>query len=231
MSSQSERVHSLLESAIAEKYKQQGFEVITQPNTNELPFDLGTYRPDIIAKKSDGEGYIIEVKGSVHKTAIDRYREVADIVSEHPGWRFLLITSDDIRDSNLPNADDSLLTWEQMLRGRARAERSLDRGAFHEAFLSLWAIFEAMLRRRAAQVSIPVERFPTSSLIKHLYSQGELSIEQFDTAMALQSVRNRLVHGYQVPEVAEPANLLQKLILELLSEWGPQSSPASSVDG
>jgi hypothetical protein len=34
--------------------------------------------------------------------------------------------------------------------------------------LSLWGIIEALLRRRAEEVSIPIERFPTVSLIKHI---------------------------------------------------------------
>jgi uncharacterized protein YutE (UPF0331/DUF86 family) len=56
-------------------------------------------------------------------------------------------------------------------------------------------------------------------LVNHLYSQGELSIEQFDEAKALQSIRNRLVHGYQTPDIAEPAKQLQQLASDLIAAW------------
>ena len=49
-------------------------------------------------------------------------------------------------------------------------------GETEAAFLSLWGVLEAALRRRALQMSIPIERFPTLSLINQLYSQGELSL-------------------------------------------------------
>jgi hypothetical protein len=88
--------------------------------------------------------------------------------------------------------------------------------------LSLWVILEAALRRQAKQVSIPIERFPTSSLINHLYSQGELSIEQFDKAKALQVIRNRFIHGYQTPSLIEYTKQLQELVNELLELWATQ---------
>jgi uncharacterized protein YutE (UPF0331/DUF86 family) len=83
-------------------------------------------------------------------------------------------------------------------------------------------IFEAMMRKQAEQASIPIERFPTSSLIKHLYSQGELSIEQFDKTTELLTVRNQLVHGYQSQNLDKEVVELQKLVSELLELWHPK---------
>ena len=44
--------------AIAEKYRLQGFEVVTEPSKSLIPFDLGNYCPDLIARKGLDEGYI-----------------------------------------------------------------------------------------------------------------------------------------------------------------------------
>ncbi len=49
----------------------------------------------MIAKRNEAEGYIIEFKGSGRQTPIERLREIAEIVSQHTGWRFLLITEED----------------------------------------------------------------------------------------------------------------------------------------
>lgn len=220
MTSNSKRVHSVLGSKVADKYRAQGFEVVLEPQNAELPFDLGTYRPDLIAKKSPNEGYIIEVKSSVSRIPIDRYREIAEIVAQHVGWRFLLVTGEDVSLSEQATDGDGLLTWEQMLQRQIQAERLLSLGEAEGAFLSLWGILEAALRRQANKMSIPIERFPTLSLINHLYSQGELSIEQFDKVKALQAIRNRFVHGYQTPNLVEPTKQLQELVNELIALWG-----------
>lgn len=216
MTSKTERDYRVLESKIAEKYKTQGFEVVLQPKKEDLPFDLGTYRPDLIAKKTPNECYIIEVKGSTSLTSIDRYREIAEIVAQHAGWSFLLVTGDDIYLSEKEKDNNGLLTLEQMHQRQAQAQRLLSLGEFEGAFLSLWGVLEAALRRQAIKVSIPIERFPTLSLVNHLYSQGELSIEQLDKVKALQAIRNRFVHGYQTPNLNEPTKQLQELVKELV---------------
>lgn len=211
-----------LESKVIEKYKEQGYEVILMPQIKDLPFDLGTYRPDLIARKSPNEGFIIEVKSSVARTPIDRYREIAETVSQHDGWSFLLVTGDDVSLGEQEKGEDGLLSWEQMRQRQIQAEHLLSIGETEGTFLSLWGILEAALRRQAKQLSIPIERFPTPSLINHLYSQGELSIGQFDKAKALQAIRNRIIHGYQTPNIIEYTKQLQELVNELLELWTTQ---------
>ena len=209
-----QQTESTLITKVAEKYAAQGFDVNIEPRKEELPFDLGTYHPDLIAVKSPDKSYIIEVKRSASRTPVERYSEVAKLVAQHPGWGFLLVTGDE---QSVDGED--LLTWQQMLSRQTRVKELLKAGASEGAFLILWGILEAALRRRAGETQIPVERFPTSSLINHLYSQGELSIEQFDDIKTLQAVRNRFVHGYQTPDVDGPTEQLQVLVKELLDSW------------
>jgi hypothetical protein len=208
-------------SKVAQKYRQDGYDVVMAPKPNELPFDLGVYSPDLLVKKSDKEGYIVEVKNSVNRIPVDHYREIAETVSQHNGWRFLLITGEDAIQAN-QSKKEHLLSWEQIVSRAEQGERLLHLGEVEGAFSSLWAALEALLRNQAQQLSIPIERFPTLSLIKHLYSQGELSIEQYDTTMALFSVRNQFVHGYQTPGLPDATKQLAKLVRELLGLWQPQ---------
>lgn len=203
---------------IAEKYRLQGFEVVIEPSKSLIPFDLGTYCPDLIARKGADESYIIELKNSIAKVSVDRYREIAEIVAQHHGWRFLLITGEDISSGD-PQDDSELLTWEQMLQRQEQAQRFLAIGEVEVAFLYLWGVLEAAMRRQAKQVTIPIERFPANSLINHLYSQGELSMEQFDQVRVIQAIRDRLIHGYQMPNLGEPTKQLQMLVDELIVMW------------
>jgi hypothetical protein len=205
---------------IAEKYRLQGFEVVIEPSKSLIPFDLGNYCPDLIARKGLDEGYIIELKNSIAKISVDRYREIAEIVSQHHGWRFLLITGDDV---SLEDAkgNDELLTWEQMLQRKEQAQRFLAIGEVEVAFVYLWGILEAAMRQQAKQVAIPIERFPANSLINHLYSQGELSMNQFDQVRVIQTIRDRIMHGYQLTNLGEPTKQLQVLVNELIAIWKP----------
>ncbi|MFN5301694.1 MAG: hypothetical protein ACK5C9_03425 [Pseudanabaena sp.] len=203
---------------IAEKYRLQGFEVVIEPSKSLIPFDLGNYCPDLIARKGLDEGYIIELKKSIAKISVDRYREIAEIVAQHHGWRFLLITGEDVSSED-PKDDSELLTWEQMSQRQEQAQKFLAIGEVEVAFLCLWGVLESAMRRQAKQVAIPIERFPANSLINHLYSQGELSMEQFDQVRVIQGVRNRLVHGYQLHNLDEPTKHLQGLVNELIAMW------------
>ena len=203
---------------IVEKYKLRGFEVVVEPSKSLIPFDLGNYCPDIMARKGSDESYIIEFKNSIAKISVDRYREIGEIVAQHHGWRFLLITREDISSED-PKDDNELLTWEQMLHRQEQAQNFLAIGEVEVAFLYLWGILEAAMRRQAKQVAIPIERFPANSLINHLYSQGELSMEQFDQVRVIQTVRDPLIHGYQIPNLDEPTKQLQVIVNELITMW------------
>ncbi|MEG4331113.1 hypothetical protein QUB40_04040 [Microcoleus sp. AT9_A2] len=216
-------IHDKSVSQIAEKYRQEGYTVLVDPEPEDIPFDLGTYRPNLIVKKNEAEGYIIEFKRSARQTSIDRLKEIAEIVSENIGWRFLLITEEDALLKE--NAKEvNLLSWQQIFSRKTQGERLISLGENEGAFLSLWGTIEALLRKRAEEVTIPIERFPTVSLIKHMYSQGELSIEEYDQAMLLLSVRNRFIHGFEAPEANESVSELLALVNELISLWAPQAS-------
>ncbi len=171
--------------------------------------------------KTENEGYIIEVKGSVKYASVERFREVAETVAQHRGWRFLLVTGDDVSPNEPEQKSEKLLSWRQILSRKAKGENLFRLGEYEGAFLSFWGILEAMMRKRAEQASLPIERFPTSALMKHLYSQGELSVEQFDTLMKLLKTRNEFVHGFQARPLKGAAKELEKTVNELAESWHP----------
>lgn len=216
--------HEQLLLRVAKKYRRDKYEVVTEPQPDELPFDLGNYRPDLLVKKPDGTGYIIEIKSSASHVSVERYREIAEMISKYQGWRFLLVTGDD---NFLDDEEDieQLLSLREINERKVKSDHLVSIGELEAAFLSLWSIAEAIMRRQAKKALIPIERFPPISLIKHLFSQGELSMEQYDRAMALVEVRNRLVHGFQTHDLNESVNELQKLVDDLMNseDWVSQA--------
>lgn len=208
--------HSQLEASIAKRYTELGFYVTVEPSLDLIPFDLGGYRPDMLATKQPDQNYIIEVKGSSQRISVDRFREISEVVKTHPGWRFLLVTGDD----EVLIGEETILLQSEQVRHQIKKAESLIREGFSDAaFLFLWSLLESMMRRRSIQRSIPIERLSGLSMINHLYSQGEMTREQFHKCKELLSIRNRIAHGYQDTHIDEGCRKLLKLVRILSCEW------------
>lgn len=214
MTDKSPNRESEMERAAAAMLAKDGYQVETNPDLKCLPFDLRGYRPDLIATRDD-EKLIVEVKGSVLRASIDRYKEIAELVSSYPGWRFVLVTPDDISDVGASR----ILGWEQIIKRRLGAARLLETGQTSAAFLLLWTALEAAMRRQARESQDPAERLPVSSLVKHLYSSGELSMEQYDRANRHLRTRNQVAHGYEVDRLDRECQGLGALLDEVLAYW------------
>ncbi|MHA1226581.1 MAG: DUF4145 domain-containing protein [Candidatus Hodarchaeales archaeon] len=204
---------------IAEKYKSDGFEVIIRPGKEYIPFDLGNYRPDLIAKKGTLGTYIVEVKKHKSDLSIDQLKEIASSTDAHEGWHFVLVTGDDVRGETEKISQESVFSWGQIISEKEKAVRYLKLNEYEISFFIFWRILDAMMRNYANEEYIPIDRLPTYSLINHLYSQGELSIEEFDKLNRMRKFRNQLAHGLQTEIKKRDVEELQQLINDLLKEW------------
>lgn len=206
---------------VAERYRIEGYVVTTQPAPEALPFDLGSYRPDLLVSLPNGEHYLVEVKEPDSAIDVERLREVAQTVASRPGWRFFVVTDD----GRLPIVEglqgNRPLPLAQIRSRIQRVNNLIALGEMESAFLTLWSLLEAVLRRRAEEAQLPLERLDTSTLINHLYSQGELSIEQFDVVRELRSIRNAAAHGFATPNLPAALPKLSELVEELIDLWWP----------
>jgi len=221
MDSNSGSIKGLLEKKIVECYSSQGYEVIPRPVQAQLPFDLNSYAsdysPDLLVKISEHEGFIIEIKDTSADLAIAQYRLLAQTVAAHSGWRFLLITGEDATPIAEEDIADHKLTRSQILNRKERIAKLISIGEHEAAFLSLWIFAEVLMRRHARQAFIPIDRLPTIEIIEHLHAQSEMSESQFERAIALNEVRNRVAHGFPVKSI----NLNEALekLLNLVDEF------------
>jgi Holliday junction resolvase len=218
MSTATKMVHDEKIASLADSYVQQGFRVITEPAPNQLPFDLGGYKPDLIATKGN-TGLIIEVKTKASRVSIDRLQSLAQEVSRHAGWRFLLVTLEDAESYKTPTTADELPTWDQLAAKLQQARDLVGDGALEPAILYLWSIFEAALRKRAIAQNIPVERLPASMLLNHMYSQGEVSVDHLDLFREFMGRRNRLAHGINEPIDQNLVDSILESVSHLLRDW------------
>ncbi|MBO1062515.1 MAG: hypothetical protein HEQ14_16685 [Aphanizomenon flos-aquae CP01] len=218
-------LHDEKVASLIKKYRDQGFTVIQNPKADQLPFDLDNYQPDILATKNENEtgliGLIIEVKTSISPVSVERLQSVAEEISRHPGWHFLLVTLEDIEAESLPGTSEELPSWEELINYFSQVSKLIENNNIEPAFLFIWSIFEGALRKRAVDVSIHVERLPAIRLLRTMYSLGELSISEFDIIQAYFEKRNRLAHGYIQKLDSEVLPTFIMLVVKLLIEWIP----------
>jgi hypothetical protein len=194
-------INSLVKTKVIECYSSQGYEVILQPHSQQLPFDLNGYSPDLLVKISENQGFIVEIQEVATNLAVSHYRNLAKSVAEHSGWRFLLITGEDATPIAEEDIADHKLTRSQILHRKERIAKLISIGEHDAAFLSLWIFAEILMRRHARHTLIPIDRLPTILMIHHLYAQLGISPDQFERAIALNEIRNRVAHGFPVKSI------------------------------
>jgi len=194
-------INSLVKSKIIECYSSQGYEVVHQPHNQQLPFDLNGYTPNLLVKISADQGFIVEVKDVATNLAVSHYRDIAKSVAHHSGWRFLLITGEDATPIAEEDMVDDKLTRSQILDRKERIAKLISVGEHEAAFLLLWIFAEILMRRHARHLLIPIDRLPTILMIHHLYTQLAISPDQFERAITLNEIRNRVAHGFPVKSI------------------------------
>jgi hypothetical protein len=210
------QAHSQVEEMVAERYRQAGYEVILQPSSTMIPFDLGGYRPDLIARKG-ALNLIIEVKSVSTQISYERLRDVVEEIRRHKGWRFLLVTERDIAGGELPTDSDQF-SWEEIDEGIRNADKLRTIGEHEAAYVLLWIAFERTIRKLSIKAGLPVDRLAPEIMIRQLYSEGELSMEQFDAALSCLEIRHRVVHGFRTADLSLGYKRLRKVLAETLSE-------------
>jgi hypothetical protein len=212
-------INSLVKTKVIECYSSQGYEVIHQPHIHQLPFDLNGYCPNLLVTISADQGFIVEVQDTAINLPIAHYRELAQNVAEHSGWRFLLITGEDATPIAEEDIDGLKLTRSQILNRKERIAKLISIGEHEAAFLSLWIFSEILMRRHARHKLIPIDRLPTILMIHHLHEQLGISEHQFERAITLNEIRNRVAHGFPVKSVNlnEAIEKLLNLVDEFIS--------------
>src|SRR5262245_37793074 len=166
--------------AVADSYRQRGYQVEVEPVGPMLPPFLLGFRPDLIAR-GPHDNVVVEVKVGTRTAIADRLREVAEQVNKQPGWRFSVVFSDPSTPGQFVEGETTPLP---VLEERLESVRHLIQSGQREAaLLLLWSTLEGALRLLGERAQLPLKNLPPSALIRELYSQGELDRQQFETLM------------------------------------------------
>ncbi|HET9504057.1 MAG TPA: hypothetical protein VFO93_10980 [Hymenobacter sp.] len=204
--------------AMADSYRQQGYKVSMPADREAVPFDLHGFVPDLLAEK-DAEHLLVLANSADAPLSIGRLQELTATVKQQPGWRLLVVNLSSR--SEIAGILQDPLSWSAILERIAQARRLREAGEAEAAILLFWSALEALLRRHAESVALPLEHSPVRALLDYLYSEADLSYEYFDQAKNLLVGRNRLAHGFPLPEASQQAAQLQGLVENLSNDWLP----------
>ena len=187
---------------LAAEYRKEGYEVFFHPSPDDLPDFLKGYRPDLVLKRGN-ESVIVEVRSrfSLNSPSTQYLRYLAQVVEEHPDWRFELVmtNSEDIIDS--PNIEGSLQQSE--IETRLRAARQLVSQYPESAILYSWSLVEATLRLVADHEGLNLQRFEPLYLMKQLVTEGLISRSQYQLLKNAYSLRSNIAHGFKITQLSQ----------------------------
>jgi uncharacterized protein YutE (UPF0331/DUF86 family) len=144
-------------------------------------------------------------------------QELADKIRQQPRWRFSLVVIDPRSDEVAPSAEP-LLNLDAIANRLEMADELRRAGSKDAAFLLLWVSIEALLRQIATREGLPLERMPSSALLKELFSVGILSRDDLETSQRAFAVRNALVHGFEAIGLDQMTEAVARLAQQLLAE-------------
>jgi len=199
---------------LAKKYEDQGYTVTIEPGTAKIPFNLENYHPDLLCIK-DGEHLLIEVKTNIWKDSVDKYKKIANIVSKHKGWKFLLIQYKDIENytsiegiSNKPY-DDAI----------DKVQKLLDLGIYDTTLVYLWSMLMSIYRQYYKDTEKIDWETSDKNIINDLYTKGLISIKEYDAVMNAMNLRNRAVHDIDSKIDQQDVLSLIEIIKRKSMEW------------
>jgi hypothetical protein len=204
---------ALVAQVTADRLRAEGWEVIEQPAPSAIPFDLGSYRPDLLAHKGN-QHQIIEIRRNGGFVIPEHIAEISAKVREHEGWKWSLISGSEI--DHLGN----LLSWEEIANGLDSIVPSSAPAMNAVFLLGTWGYVEAMLRRRLVGQNGAMVRLPLTTVIDTLAATGDLSPERAEKLLRYMSIRNETAHGASSPGLTD-MSLVEFIALahQLFSEW------------
>ncbi|MFZ9737776.1 MAG: hypothetical protein ACO3EZ_07180, partial [Prochlorotrichaceae cyanobacterium] len=151
---------------IASKLESKGYRVLIEPRSQQLPFDLDGYEPDLIAfdEREEG-GLIVEIKSKIKELSISRFQNISDTISSHKGWRFAIVTLDKSISEEFSSVETQLLELDAIKKRYEQTTALIEMKMFAPALLEIWSLIEACLRILAQNQHLPINFLPLKQLI------------------------------------------------------------------
>jgi Holliday junction resolvase-like predicted endonuclease len=182
---------------VAAWYQQQGYTVQLRPNLTQLPSFLRKHEPDIVATKGN-EAVVIEVKRRDQLAGDDALISLAKSVQEHEGWRLDLVSLGRSKRQDYESlVPGELLSPVEIKKRLTSARLLLQHKDSDAALLTTWTAVEAVLRIKALQDDLVVDRRMAKRFTKQAYMFGLIGWREYELLQRALDLRNRVAHGFR----------------------------------
>ena len=202
---------------VGQVYRDKGYDVLIEPQGNQLPDFLQAFRPDLIVHKGD-EHIVVEVRTRGQVSDFPQVNELAKVVRNEVGWKFQLFLLGPENSFFVNGA--SLFTVEEIRLKIKEVAFFVENGHLEAAFLMGWSLVEAILRVLAVKEGMEGETATPDYLLKQMTFEGIIARETYHDLKRAQKTRNAIAHGFKSSQLTiESAQELIDLIDgELLRE-------------
>ncbi len=198
--------------------RKQGYAVVVEPDPTAIPFDLQQYRPDILATRGD-ENLIIEIKTRGEHRSVERYQEIAEIVGSHENWRFMLSTVNELEPLDQSSVGDQA-NPQSLNRMLSKLDLLLSSENYDLALPYLWSVYISAMRIVGQRADVPIDITSDRSVLNYMYSLGEISSDEYESAKTFLALRNKAVHSLEIDISRETILEMYRHTQHKLHEWG-----------
>ena len=198
--------------------RDQGYSVTIKPDPSVIPFDLQRYRPDILATRGD-ENLIIDIKTRGSRRSIERYKEIAEIVGNHKNWRFMLSTVDETEPLDYASVENQA-NLQFLNRMLSKLDLLLAGENYALALPYLWSVYISAMRMVGERAGIPIDITSDRSVLNYVYSLGEISVDEYESARSFLELRNKAIHSLEMGISRETVLEIYDHTKQKLREWG-----------
>lgn len=216
-----QELHDEKVQGLVEQYRQEGYDVVVEPLAETIPGFGSNLRPDLLIAKGP-ERIVIEVKTRGALRNSDSVRRMADALAKQPNWKFELVVLEDSAAEPSPVVDAETIHSQL-----SSASLLLDQGQLPSAFVLVWIATEAALRKLAAVGGLKIGEGSPVQLIREMMFNGLLDRPDYDLLSSHLNTRNRIVHGFSVPQLTkEQIQSLRDVTLRLVAAGKSQTAAA-----
>ena len=203
---------------VAERYCQQGYEIIFPPDYDKLPDAIAMYNPDLVVRNSRETVVVLVRSNSSSNFNNNQYlSHLAKEIERYSDWRLELIVNKSSNAGNSAIALESLQIDE--VKSKLQVVEQLAEQYPEAAFLYYWSLIEATVRLLVAKERLNLREFNFKGLIKELVFNGVISRSQYQTLEEAFQIRNATAHGFKArPVDYSDIQQLNQLQQELLTE-------------
>ncbi len=202
---------------IAQTYREKGYDVLIEPQGDQLPDFLQAFRPDLIVHKGD-EHIVVEVRTRGQVSDFPQVNELAKAVKNEADWRFQLVLLGP--ENSLSVAGASPFTIEEIRFKIKEVAFLVENGHLEAAFLIGWSLVEATLRVLAVKEGIEGETATPDYLFKQMTFEGLIARETYHDLKHAQKTQDAIARGFKSSQltVETVQELIDLIDGELLQE-------------